>query len=148
MVLKTYKDEDADNDSSNNEINNIAITNPTPPTAATDGAALIATITTDTSARTPDSETKPLIDVKEEHDVSEDISNNKDQNPPLKKQKQVSHLPKNAKLSPDVAMTPTTAQPKAKRMTTKSKKGNNLLMKSTSRKGKKKSQNNKHNTQT
>ncbi|CAL5423747.1 unnamed protein product [Camellia sinensis] len=128
MVLTTYKDEDADNDSSNNEINNIAITDPTPPTittttAATDGAALIATITTDTSARTPDSETKPLIDVKEEHVVSDDVSNNKDQNPPLKKQKQVSHLPKNAKQSPDVAMTPTTAQPKTKRMTTKSKKG-------------------------
>ncbi|CAL5352401.1 unnamed protein product [Camellia sinensis] len=107
MVLTTYKDEDADNDSSNNEINNIAITDPTPPTittttttAATDGAALIAiaiaiatataTATADTSAGTPHSETKPLIDVKEEHVVSEDVSDDKDQNPPLKKQKQVS----------------------------------------------------------
>ncbi|KAI7982217.1 hypothetical protein LOK49_LG15G02169 [Camellia lanceoleosa] len=90
MVLTTYKDEDADNDSSNNEFNNIAITDPTPPTtaaaaAATNGAALIATATTttttDTSAGTPDSKTKPLIDVKEEHVVSEDVFNNKDQNP-------------------------------------------------------------------
>ncbi|KAL7202558.1 hypothetical protein ACSBR1_034096 [Camellia fascicularis] len=137
-IQAAYKDEEVDNYSSNNnEINNIVITDPTPPTttAATDGAAFIATTST-TSAGTRDSETKPLIDVKEEPDASADQSEDKDQNPSLKKQKQLSHLP----INPDTA-----AQSKTKRMTTKSKK----KTKSTSRKGKKKfKKNNNDNAQT
>ncbi|XP_028081902.1 protein TRAUCO-like isoform X2 [Camellia sinensis] len=144
-IRATYKDEEVDNYSSNNnEINNVVITDPTPPTttSATDGAAFIATTST-TSAGTRDSETKFLIDVKEEAVAS---AEDKDQNPPLKKQKLLSHLPINAEPSPDIAMIPTSAQPKTKRMTTKSKK---KTTKSTSRKGKKKfKKNNNDNAQT
>ncbi|GMP87906.1 hypothetical protein CsSME_00040088 [Camellia sinensis var. sinensis] len=144
-IRATYKDEEVDNYSSNdNEINNVVITDPTPPTttSATYGAAFIATTST-TSAGTRDSETKFLIDVKEEAVAS---AEDKDQNPPLKKQKLLSHLPINAEPSPDIAMIPTSAQPKTKRMTTKSKK---KTTKSTSRKGKKKfKKNNNDNAQT
>ncbi|CAL5423741.1 unnamed protein product [Camellia sinensis] len=145
-IRATYKDEEVDNYSSNNnEINNVVITDPTSPTttSATDGAAFIATTST-TSAGTRDSETKFLIDVKEEAVASAEAED-KDQNP-LKKQKQLSHLPINAEPSPDIAMIPTSAQPKTKRMTTKSKK---KTTKSTSRKGKKKfKKNNNDNAQT
>ncbi|KAI7982222.1 Protein TRAUCO [Camellia lanceoleosa] len=141
-IRATYKDEEVDNYSSNNNENNsIVITDPTPPTttAATDGAVFIATAST-TSAGSRDSETKPLIDVKEQTVAFADLSEDKDQNPPLKKQKQLSRLPINAEPSPDTA-----AQPKTKRMTTKSKK----KTKSTSRKGKKKfKKNNNDNAQT
>uniref|UniRef100_A0A5B7AVG5 Putative Set1/Ash2 histone methyltransferase complex subunit ASH2 n=1 Tax=Davidia involucrata TaxID=16924 RepID=A0A5B7AVG5_DAVIN len=74
----TYRDdEDEDDDSSNNHHHtNNGVTDPTPPATTTDGAAPITTTTTTTttSTATPDTETEPLTDIKEEPIVSEDLS--------------------------------------------------------------------------
>ncbi|KAL6966561.1 hypothetical protein U1Q18_032340 [Sarracenia purpurea var. burkii] len=105
----TYRDEDDENDSSNNnksnEINDIFITDPTPPTtgAATDVVDPIATTTTTTtSTATPDTETEPLTDVKDELIASEDLSDYENSDNPQKLQedeKDLTDSPKFTKVS-------------------------------------------------
>ncbi|XP_028114262.1 protein TRAUCO-like [Camellia sinensis] len=173
----TYRAEDDDGDSSNNnEINDIAIT----------------------AAATPDTETEPLIDPQEEPIASEDLSDDDDQisdNPQIekpnqdekedlsdspkftkvsededddedeeepqpKKQKQLSSLTSQETLAnADEAAATTPPQPTTKRMTAAAttttvvkkstkKKNNNVWTKPTSRKGKKKTKNNNQTGQT
>ncbi|XP_052185969.1 protein TRAUCO isoform X2 [Diospyros lotus] len=82
----SYRDdngEENDDDSNNEENSDIGVTDPTPSNTVatdTDGGAIAAatTETTNTSAATPDTETEPLVDVKEPI-ASEDTSMSDDE---------------------------------------------------------------------